>query len=278
MTRPARTHRTGGARSRSDSYDNIEPWFDKLADLDATDPHRRALREHIIELCLPLAEHIARRYLNRGEAYDDLLQTARMGLVLAVDRFDPGRGAPFLGFAVPTIMGEVRKHFRDHTWAARVPRRYKELRHRIVKAGDPLTQRLGRAPNARELAAELDVDIIDITQALVAANVYQCDSLDAARTERDDVPSTAAAALGVDEPCYELLEQAAAVRPLIADLPQRDRDILVLRFFESKTQSEIAEHFGVSQMHVSRLLTRILDTLRDGVWSTPEDSIAQMQP
>ena len=150
MTHPARTHRTGGARSRSDSYDNIEPWFDKLVDLDATDPHRRALREHIIELCLPLAEHIARRYLNRGEAYDDLLQTARMGLVLAVDRFDPGRGAPFLGFAVPTIMGEVRRHFRDTSWSVRVPRRLTELHLAITGATNELSQHLGRAPTPSE--------------------------------------------------------------------------------------------------------------------------------
>ncbi|NKY87319.1 SigB/SigF/SigG family RNA polymerase sigma factor [Nocardia veterana] len=269
MSQRATSRPAGPARPGGDSYDNIEPWFDKLNDLDIDDPLRHELRDHIIELCLPLAEHIARRYSDRGEAFDDLVQTARMGLVLAVDRFDADRGTAFLSFAVPTIMGEVRRHFRDHTWAARVPRRYKDFKQQLATAGDTLAQRLGHTPNAGELAAELGVETTYVTQALVAANAYRTDSLDTAAVDSDEAtPLTES--LGADEPCYELLEQAAAVRPLIADLSEQDRRLLVMRYFESQTQSQIADELGVSQMQISRLLARILDSLRDQVWAEYE--------
>ncbi|WP_227982770.1 SigB/SigF/SigG family RNA polymerase sigma factor [Nocardia spumae] len=252
------------SRHHSNSYDNIEPWFDKMRELEAGDPHRRELRDHIIELCLPLAEHISRRYAGRGEPFDDLLQTARMGLVLAVERFDSDRGTPFLAFAVPTIMGEVRRHFRDHTWATRVPRRYKELRQQLAATADALTQRIGRTPTAEDLAAAAGVETVEVIHALVAANGYRTDSLDTPAVG-DSIPL--AESLGADEPCYELLEQAAAVRPLIAALPEQDRRILIMRFFESKTQAQIAQRLGVSQMQISRLLTQILGTLRDRAWA-----------
>ncbi|PXX60420.1 RNA polymerase sigma-B factor [Nocardia tenerifensis] len=250
--------------SRGDSYDNIEPWFEKMAALPATDPHRNSLREKVIELSLPLAEHIARKFAGRGEAFDDLHQIARVGLVLAVDRFDVSRGSSFLSFAVPTIMGEVRRHFRDRTWAVRVPRRLKEIQQLIGPATETLSNRLGRVPTAREIAAELDVELTEITQALIARNGYQTNSIEG--ITRDDGENSAlpvAAGLGAEEPCYELLEQSMTVRPLIAALPERERRVLIMRFFESLTQAQIAEQLGVSQMQVSRILSKTLHTLRE---------------
>ncbi|MBO0856032.1 MAG: SigB/SigF/SigG family RNA polymerase sigma factor [Nocardia sp.] len=251
------------SRHGPNSYDNIEPWFDKLAGFDVEDPHREATREEIIELCLPLAEHIARRFSGRGENYEDLQQVARLGLVLAVDRYDPERGSSFLSFAVPTVMGEVRRYFRDGTWAARVPRRLKELRLRLGPATERLAQRLGRMPSARELADELGTEMVEITQAMVAANAYRSGSLDqlTADDEADTYP--VAARLGTEEPCYELTENAMAVRPLLAELHTRERRILTMRFFESKTQSQIADAMDISQMQVSRILMRTLRRLRE---------------
>lgn len=266
-----RPSRPGRAEGGGDSYDNIEPWFEKLAALDPADPHRRELREQIVHLCLPLADHIARRFAGRGETFDDLLQIARLGLLQAVDRFDPARGASFLSFAVPTIMGEIRRHFRDHTWAVRVPRSAKELHLRIGPATEVLSQRLGRVPTAREIAAELDVELTEVTRALVAGNGHTSNSLDAAVQDSDDESRSPAVLtrLGSEEPCYELLEDAMAVRPLIEELPQRERQVLVWRFFGGMTQSQIAERLGVSQMQVSRILSRTLKTLREQALAEP---------
>lgn len=251
-------------RGSGDSYDNIEPWFDKLAAIDANDPHRLEVREEIVHLCLPLAEHIARRFAGRGELFDDLLQIARLGLVQAVDRFDVSRGGSFLSFAVPTIMGEVRRHFRDRTWAVRVPRSLKEIQLRLGPATEELSQRLGRVPTARELAAELDVELTQVTQALIAGNGHTSNSLDSVAREDDENSSPAIAdRIGDDEPCYQLLEDAMAVRPLIEALPERERQVLIWRFFGSMTQTQIAERLGVSQMQVSRILSKTLTTLRE---------------
>ncbi|MEU0876440.1 RNA polymerase sigma factor SigF [Nocardia brasiliensis] len=265
--RAPRTH------SRGDSYDNIEPWFEKLTALDAADPHRGELREEIMQRCLPLAEHIARKFAGRGESFDDLHQIARVGLVLAVDRFDVTRGSSFLSFAVPTIMGEVRRHFRDNTWAVRVPRRLKEIQQQIGPATELLSNRLGRVPTAREIAAELSLDVGTVTQALIASNGYQTRSLDAVmREDSENAPLPVAAGLGADEPCYRLLEESMTVRPLIAALPERERRVLIMRFFESLTQAQIAERLGVSQMQVSRILSKTLDTLREQALE-PERSV-----
>lgn len=263
-TRPGRAH--GG-----DSYDNLEPWFEKLAGLASDDPRRVEIRNEIVHLGLPLAEHIARRFSGRGEAFDDLLQIARMGLVQAVDRFDVSRGSSFLSFAVPTIMGEVRRHFRDHTWAVRVPRGTKELHLRIGPASEALFQRLGRMPTAREIAAELDVELTEVTQALIAGNGHTSNSLDTTVRDQDDdnVSQAVVTRLGAEEPCYELLEDAMAVRPLIEKLPRRERQVLVWRFFGGMTQSQIAERLGISQMQVSRILNKTLKTLREQALAEP---------
>ncbi|MET7771934.1 RNA polymerase sigma factor SigF [Nocardia sp. NPDC005366] len=256
----------GISRSPGDSYDNIEPLLEKVASLAADDPRRAVLRDEVIERCLPLAEHIARKFAGRGEMFDDLLQVARLGLVQAVDRFDVTRGSSFLAFAVPTVMGEVRRHFRDHTWAVRVPRRTKEIQLGIGPVVEMLSQRLGRGPRAREIAAELGVDLAEVTQALIAGNAYQAASIDT--VTGDDTEASALPLLdnlGVEEPSFHLIEDYLAVRPLIEALPERERRVLIMRFFESKTQSQIAESLGVSQMHISRILSGTLQSLREQV-------------
>lgn len=253
------------AHSTANSYDDIEPLFTELAALDPDGPARHRLRETIIDRCLPLAEHIAMRFSGRGEQFDDLLQTARLGVVLAVDRFDPGYGAPFLAFAVPTVMGEVRRHFRDNTWALRVPRREKELQAEVSATADQLTQELRRTPTARELAAELDVEVADIAAARVAAEVYNTRSLDLPVHDvgGDAATGTIADTLSCEEHRYDLAEDTLTVAPLLAELDEAERRLLVWRYYDSLSQSAIARRLGVSQMTVSRMLDRLLTRLHD---------------
>lgn len=269
-TRPAPSPSARRANRGRDSYDGIEPSLDELAALDPADPGRAVLRDEIIGRCLPLADHIARRYAGRGVEFDDLQQTARMGVVHAVDRFDPAAGTKFVAFAVPTVMGEVRRYFRDQSWATHAPRRLKELRGRITTITPLLTQELGTIPTARDLATALDTEVEEITQALIASNGYTADSLDTApHTDNDDPPLSHADRLGRIDPCYDLLEDAAVVRPLLAQLPRDDRRVLILRYFDNRTQQQIAATIGCSQMQVSRILTRILTTLRQQALGDP---------
>ncbi len=260
------TARDDGGRN---SYDGIEDSFRALAELDAADPRRARLREQIIADCMPLAAHIARRYEGRGQSREDLQQVANLALVLSVDRYDVSRGAPFLGFAVPTIMGEVRRYFRDSGWAVKVPRRMKELRARISQHSLVLSQQLGREPSSHELARALDVPVEEVVQATVAANSYLCDSLDETQSAESDSPTPLGARLAVDEPRYEFTEDAITVKPLIEALPEQERKILIQRFYENKTQSEIAALHGISQMQVSRILSRVLSGLRDQALAEP---------
>ncbi|MCM6778969.1 SigB/SigF/SigG family RNA polymerase sigma factor [Nocardia sp. CDC159] len=260
INRGGRAYRGTGV----DSYDNIEPWFEKLAGLPVDDPQRAQLREQILRLCLPLADHIARRFRGRGQDPDDLLQVARVGLVLSVDRFDVGRGSTFLSFAIPTITGEVRRFFRDQAWATHVPRPVKELHCRIGPATEALAQRLHRMPTARELASELGVEPLELTHALVAANAYRSDPLDKciAADENDDGSLEWTAPLGTDEPGYSLTEEALTIAPLLKTLPERERTILILCFGRNLPQAQIARLVGLSQMHVSRILSKTLRQLR----------------
>jgi RNA polymerase sigma-B factor len=244
-----------------DGYADLAPLFGELSALNEQDPRREALRERVIERCLPLADHIARKFSGRGEPFDDLSQVARVGLMHAVDRFDPERGSPFLSFAIPTIMGEVRRHFRDNTWAMRVPRRVKEIHLRLGPAIDQLSQRLGRAPTAKEVAAELEVDFAEVTQALIAGHAYQPTSIEAGGNAENE--GSLMDTLGEVEPRYDLVEDHLAIAPLIGQLPERERRVLTMRFFESMTQSQIAGQLGISQMHVSRILAKTLARLRD---------------
>ncbi|MBH0777892.1 SigB/SigF/SigG family RNA polymerase sigma factor [Nocardia bovistercoris] len=250
-------------RRGRDSYEGIETELREFALMPPGTAEWRAARERMVRRCLPLADHIARRFTGRGENYDDLHQVASLGLVLAIDRFDPQRGDSFLAYAVPTIMGEVRRHFRDHTWSVRVPRRVKEIQLTIGPAVEDLAQRLGRMPTAIEIALELNLDLSEVTQALLAGNAYRTDSMDA-RADDDDASGAAPVSeiYGEDDPEYELTVQTMVASPLLDDLADSDKRVLYLRFFRDESQSQIAAKLGVSQMHISRTLTRILRDLR----------------
>lgn len=243
----------------SSEYAHVTPLFDQLADEDLSDAARLALRNRIVAEHLPVAEHIARRFQNRGQPDDDLRQVAVLGLIQAVDRFDPTRGSDFLAFAVPTITGEVRRYFRDTSWSLRVPRSLKELHAAIRTETARLSHDLGRAPRPSELAEALNRPIEEIQEGLAAAHAFQSESLDG--------PSPAGSAVGDllggnDDRLEEVLDRQALF-PALATLPERERAIVLLRFFGNLTQTQIAERVGLSQMHVSRLLAASLATLRE---------------
>ncbi|MCA1006926.1 SigB/SigF/SigG family RNA polymerase sigma factor [Rhodococcus hoagii] len=247
---------------RPDEYSDLNPLFTSLESLRESDPARAELRRSIITRCLPLAEHIARRFDRRGEPFEDLVQVASIGLVNAVDRYDVNRGSDFLAFAVPTIMGEVRRHFRDTGWAVRVPRRLKELHLDLVKTSSRLSQRLGRSPTAREMAAELGIGVEEVAQGLQAANGYRALSVDANVGGSPEQGSTLGDLLGDMDADLAGVEDHETLRVVLRGLPDRERTVLLLRFFGNQTQSQIAAHVGVSQMHVSRILSDTLASLR----------------
>jgi RNA polymerase sigma-B factor len=249
------------AESRGD-YAEVIPMFKLLATLSPDSADFRYQRDAIIRHCLPLADNIARRFKNRGEAHEDLLQVARVGLVKAVSRYDVETGSQFLGFAIPTIMGEVRRHFRDHGWAVKVPRGVKGLSLRINAGRTELSHSLSRAPTATELATHLGVDREQVVEGLIAGCAYSTYSLDAPVGAGDD-PMALHETMGGLDGNYERVLQIETVRPLIAALPERERTVLMLRFFHNMTQSQIAQRIGVSQMHVSRILTVALATVRE---------------
>jgi RNA polymerase sigma-B factor len=236
--------------------------FRELASLEPGTVSFRRHRDRIVERCMPLADHIARRFGGRGESRDDLVQVARVGLVNAVIRYDVETGSDFVAFAVPTIIGEVRRHFRDNSWSLKVPRRLKELHVRLGAATAELSQRLGRAPTASELAAELGMNREEVVEGMVAGSAYNTMSIDGGTGGSDEGPPAIIETLGGDDLNLDLIENREALRPLLAALPERERTVLMLRFFESMTQSQIAERIGVSQMHVSRLLAKALARLR----------------
>ena len=236
--------------------------FRELAELEEGSVAFQRQRDRIVQRCLPLADHIARRLDGRGEPRDDLVQVARVGLVNAVIRFDVNAGSDFVSFAVPTIMGEVRRHFRDNSWSVKVPRRLKELHLRLGAATAELSQRLGRAPTPTELAAELEMDRDEVVEGLVAGSSYNTLSIDSGGSGSEEAPAIADT-LGDVDLTLDQIENRESLRPLLAALPERERTVLVLRFFESMTQTQIAERVGISQMHVSRLLAKSLARLRD---------------
>lgn len=237
-----------------------------LNSLPVDDPTRQAARDELIEMHLPLVEHIVTRFRHRGEPRSDLVQVGTVGLINAVDRFDPSRGTAFSTFATPTIAGEIKRHFRDRGWAIRVPRRLQELRMRISAATDMLSQRTGRSPTTRELAEYLDVDEDDVLDGLESAQAYSTISLDLPVGSADQSGSVAIGdEIGDDDTALELVENRETLRVLLAQLPARERQIIMLRFFRNRTQSQIASELGISQMHVSRLLSRSLEQLRAGL-------------
>jgi RNA polymerase sigma-B factor len=254
---------TGGSASQPNEYADVPGMFRELAGFAPDSMEFQRHRDKIVERCLPLADHIARRFEGRGEPRDDLVQVARVGLVNAVVRFDVDAGSDFVSFAVPTIMGEVRRHFRDNSWSVKVPRRLKELHLRLGAATADLSQRLGRAPTASELACELDMDRDEVVEGLVAGSSYNTLSIDSGGGSEDDDARAIADTLGDVDAGLDRIEDREALRPLLEALPERERTVLVLRFFESMTQTQIAERVGISQMHVSRLLAKSLARLRD---------------
>jgi RNA polymerase sigma-B factor len=265
-----RSSRPEAAQSTSSNeYQALAPLFDELARLPPGDPRRSDVRDKLVTGHLPLAEHIAQRFSGRGVAKEDLVQVATVGLINAVDRFDADRGSDFLSFAVPTVMGEVRRHFRDTGWLVRVPRRLKELHLSISAASTELAQRLGRAPTPSEIATHLGISQDDVYEGLEAGNAYHSMSLDevlSGETENLALGDT----LGEEDAGLEGVENHEALLPLIRDLPERERRILGLRFVHNMTQTQIADRIGVSQMHVSRLLARTLQRLREGLTEQEE--------
>ncbi|HLL68889.1 MAG TPA: RNA polymerase sigma factor SigF [Micromonosporaceae bacterium] len=266
-TAPAGTPRSRGltpARSGKEADAAAKALLTLLADLPAGSPDRARVRERLIELYVPLAEYLARRFRNRGEQYDDLVQVANLGLIKSVDGFDPTRGAAFTSYAIPMIVGELKRHFRDKGWDVRVPRRLQELRLEITKASGNLAQQLGRSPTVADLAAHLHVSEEDIIEGIDSAHAYRALSLhapvsgDEASTELGDL-------LGDIDHDMENVEDREALRPLIAKLPHREQKIIAMRFFGNMTQSQIAAELGISQMHVSRLLSHALGILREGL-------------
>ena len=221
-----------------------------------------SLRDQLIEAHLGLAEYLARRFGNRGEPLDDLVQVASVGLLKAVDRFDPDRGVEFSTYATHTVVGELKRHFRDKGWAVRAPRRMQELYLRLGKVIATLSQELGRSPTIPELATEAQVSEEEVLEALEAGQAYRFASLDAPSPGDEDNDSLSAH-LGQDDPGMIDAERRATLSPLLAELPLREQKIIHLRFFEGLTQSEIAQRLGISQMHVSRLLARSLAQLRE---------------
>ena len=242
--------------------------FIRLSELPEGDPERLRIRGELVELHLPLVEYLARRFRNRGEWLDDLTQVATIGLIKSIDRFDLERGVEFSTYATPTIVGEIKRHFRDKGWAVRVPRRLQELKLALTKAIGDLAQRLGRAPTVAELAEHLQMSEEEVLEGLESANAYSTVSLDAPDSGDEDAPAVAES-LGMIDEALEGVEYRESLKPLLERLPSREKKILLLRFFGNMTQSQIATELGISQMHVSRLLARTLAQLREGL--TTED-------
>jgi RNA polymerase sigma-B factor len=242
----------------TDEYNDVIEMFHVLKTLPAESNEYARQRERIINRCLQLADHVARHYDRRGENLEDLVQVARLGLLNAVNRFDPDKSSSFLAFAVPTMMGEVRRHFRDHGWSMHVPRRIRDRHGQITKATTHLTQSLGRAPTAGELSELLGLDREEVVESLIAAASYNVHSIDAPISGGDGQPRMLADTIGEVDPEFDHITDCESVRPLLAALPERERTVLYLRFFAGMTQSQIAERIGVSQMHVSRILERTL--------------------
>jgi RNA polymerase sigma-B factor len=223
----------------------------------------KAAREELLIRHKPLADYLARRFSGRGEHAEDLAQVASMALLKSIDRFEPQREVQFSTFATVTIVGELKRHLRDRGWAVRVPRRLQELGLRVGKVVPELAQELRRAPTVPEIAKRTGMSEDDVLEAMEASQAYATDSLDAPMSEDDDRVS--ADALGAEDMRLELMEGWASVAPALERLPAREKRILYLRFFEDRTQTEIAEEIGVSQMHVSRLLAQTLSFLREHV-------------
>ncbi|WP_327189578.1 RNA polymerase sigma factor SigF [Streptomyces xinghaiensis] len=257
----------------SSSYETLGPLdartlsktlFARLEGLEEGTHEHAYVRNTLVELNLALVKFAAGRFRTRSEPMEDIVQVGTIGLIKAIDRFELSRGVEFPTFAMPTIIGEIKRFFRDTSWSVRVPRRLQELRLDLAKAGDELAQQLDRAPTVGELAERLDISNDEVVEGMAASNAYTASSLDA-QPEEDDTEGTLADRIGYEDHGIEGIEYIESLKPLIAELPARDRQILSLRFTANMTQSEIGEELGISQMHVSRLLSRTLGRLRKGL-------------
>jgi RNA polymerase sigma-B factor len=262
---------TSGAPKRTTRWDDAARARERiLLDTMAAEPKDSAAysraRDELVTIHLPLVEHLARRFRDRGEPHDDLVQVGTIGLIKAVDRFDPDRGVEFSTYATPTIVGEIKRHFRDRGWSIRVPRRLQEMRQHISQATAELSQKSGRSPTIAELAQALDLSEEEILEGLESAQAYSTLSIDSSGGGDDDSdPSSLTETLGSEDDALEGVEYRESLKPLLAALSERERQIIMMRFFQNMTQAQIAKEVGVSQMHVSRLLTKALLELRSGL-------------
>ncbi|MFF5106673.1 SigB/SigF/SigG family RNA polymerase sigma factor [Streptomyces sp. NPDC000134] len=244
-------------------------FFDRLATLEEGTPEYQYTRNTLIEMNMSLVRFAAGRFRSRGpEEMEDIVQVGMIGLIKAIDRFEISREVEFTSFAVPYIVGEIKRFFRDTSWAVHVPRRLQEARVQLARATEELRSRLGRNPTTKELAELMSLPEKEVAEARLASNGYNSASLDAAIGGSEDGEAALADFIGADDAALELVEDFHALAPMLSELDERDRQIIHWRFVEELTQKEIGERLGVSQMHVSRLLSRLLGRLREGLLST----------
>jgi RNA polymerase sigma-B factor len=239
----------------------VNSMLDAVSQLPPGSPEHTQIRTRVVSSCAPYASALARRFAHRGEPLDDLSQVAMVGLLKAVDGYDPHRGREFIAYATPTILGELRRHFRDQAWSMTVPRRYKEMRMQVNSAREQLAQRLGRSPSVAELAEQLGVEPAQVLEAIEAAQAYQSMSL--FTPLGDDDRATIADTVGITDRDLNAVEDRSALSVMLSHLPEREQRIVIMRFYGNMTQSQIADEIGVSQMHVSRLLKGALGQLRE---------------
>ncbi|MFJ2833208.1 RNA polymerase sigma factor SigF [Streptomyces sp. NPDC087263] len=250
-----------------DARELSRQFFDRLAELEEGTHEYQYARNTLIEMNLSLVRYAAGRFRSRGDSMEDIVQVGTIGLIKAIDRFELTREVEFTSFAVPYIVGEIKRFFRDTSWAVHVPRRLQEARVELAKATEELQTRLDRMPTTRELAELMSLPEEDVIEARKAANAYTSTSLDAALTSNGAGEGESALAdfIGEEDPSLQLVDDFNSLAPLIAELDERERVIVHLRFVEERTQAQIGEDLGISQMHVSRLITRIIKRLRTGL-------------
>ncbi|MGV9345080.1 RNA polymerase sigma factor SigF [Streptomyces spiralis] len=244
-------------------------FFERLATLEEGTHEHQYARNTLIEMNMSLVRYAAGRFRSRGpQEMEDIVQVGMIGLIKAIDRFELSREVEFTSFAVPYIVGEIKRFFRDTSWAVHVPRRLQEARVELARATEELGSRLGRKPTTQELAELMNLPEQEVVDAMVASNGYTSASLDAAVSGSEEGESVLADFIGAEDMTMELVEDVHSLAPLLADLDERDRQIIHMRFVEELTQAQIGERLGISQMHVSRLLSRLLARLRQGLLAT----------
>ncbi|MCQ9129577.1 RNA polymerase sigma factor SigF [Streptomyces hilarionis] len=252
-----------------DARELSKVFFDQLTVLEEGTPEYQYARNTLIEMNMSLVRYAAGRFRSRGpEEMEDIVQVGMIGLIKAIDRFELTREVEFTSFAVPYIVGEIKRFFRDTSWAVHVPRRLQEARVQLARANEELRSRLGRTPTTRELSELMSLPEEEVVDAQLASNGYRSASLDAAISGNEDGEAALADFIGDEDAALGLVEDFHALAPMIAELDERDRQIIHWRFVEELTQKEIGERLGVSQMHVSRLITRMLTRLREGMLTT----------